>query len=187
MQSWIALIASAVIGSLVLLSFGRFSNDVTRDMYLDTLDNATYGTMDNTARVIDYDLSRIGQGVNDPTISIITQADSTDLRYVMDSDSNGALENVRYYLSTAAAASSSPNPNDRFLYRVIDGNSQVLTAGISSFKIKYYDGSGGTAATPSDIRTLEVHLEIENEIGYDNQYPKVIWQGKITPPSLVTF
>lgn len=187
MQSWIALIASGVIGSMVLVSFGQFSNDAVRELYIDTLDNATYVTMDAASQIIEYDLSRIGLGVNDPAVSVITQADSAEIRYVMDSDSNGTLETMRYYLSTVAVASMTANPNDRILYRVVNGVTQSVTAGVTDFEIKYYDTSGVETADPDAIRTIEVYLEIENDMGYDGEYPKLLWRGKITPPSLVTF
>jgi hypothetical protein len=187
MQSWVALIASAAIGGLVLLSFGRFSNEVMRDTYIDTLDNAAYGTLDGASRLIDYDFSRIGLGVNDPSINVLTQADLTDLRYVLDSNADGTLETMRYYLSTVAAASSTPNPNDRLLYRVVNGVTQTVTGGVIDFQIKYFDGAGSETNDLTAIRTFVVYLELESDFGYDGEYPRLLWQGKITPPSLVTY
>ncbi len=187
MGSWISLIASIVIGGLVLMSFGRFNNDVTRDMYLDTLDNAAYGNLDEVVRIIEYDLSRIGLGINDPKQAVLIQADSTDLRFYLDSDGNGVLETMRYYLSTTTAAASTENPRDKFLYRVVNGGTpQVISSGLTDFKIKYYDAAGNVSTNLTQIRTFEVSLTMESEIIYDNQYPKLVWQGRITPPGLMT-
>lgn len=187
MQSWIALIASGVIGSLVLLSFNQFSNDAMRDLYIDTLDNAAYVEMDAAAQIIEYDFSRIGLGVNDPNDDVLVQADSAELRYVLDSNGDNTLETMRYYLSSVAAAAGTPNPNDRFLYRVVNGGAaQVVTAGVTDFEITYFDSSGNETAIMDDIRTFVVHLEIESALGYDDEYPKLLWQGRITPLSLVT-
>ncbi|MDZ7300898.1 MAG: hypothetical protein ONB44_02015 [candidate division KSB1 bacterium] len=185
MHSWITLIASIVIGGLVLMSFGQFNNDVTRDLYLDTLDNNAYGNLDEVVRLIEYDFSRIGLGINDPKQAVLIQVDSTDLRYNLDSDGNGVIETMRYYLGSTSEANSTQNPRDRYLYRVVNGTSQIISSGLTDFKIRYYDAAGNASTNLSAIRTFVVTVTMESEMLYDNQYPKMFWTGRITPPSLM--
>lgn len=186
MGSWISLLASAVIGGLVLLSFQQFSNDVSQDSYDNTMSHITYGNLDEVKQIIEYDFSRIGLGVNDPAQAIITQADSIDLRYVIDSDSNGVLETMRYYLSNTAAASHTPNPNDRNLYRVVNGGTaQLISTGLTDFKVKYYDTGGNATTTPANVRSLSISLKFANPYDATNQYPEMVWRGRVTPPSLI--
>jgi len=189
MGSWITLIASIVIGGMVLVSFQQFNQDVSRDLQLDTLDHIAYGNMDAVVQLIDYDFSRIGYGVNDPHQSIITYATATDVRYVLDGDGNGVVETMRYYLSTTTdvVAASTPNPNDKVLYRVVnDGTAEVISTGMTEFKVLYYDSTGKATADLAAIRSLVVSLTIEGDYGADSQYPKFVWLGRFTPPSLVT-
>jgi hypothetical protein len=186
MGSWITLIGSIVIGGLVLLSFQSFSNDVNREAYIETMDHIAYGNMDETKRLIEYDFSRIGLGMNDPSVAAFTQATATDVTFKMDSDGNGAAETVRYYLSTTAAASATENPNDKFLMRKINnGTAQTMATGLTDFKIQYFDARGNETATLAAIRTLVVSLTMESDYGADADYPKLLWQGRFTPPSLV--
>ncbi len=187
MGSWISLIASTIIGGLVLLSFTRFSNDVSRDALFDTLDNAAYGNLAEIVQLLEYDFSRIGLGINDPTQAVLIKADSTDLRFYLDSDDNGVLETMRYYLGDVTSAASTDNPNDKILYRVVNGGPpEAVSAGLTDFKVRYYDGAGNKSANLSQIKTFEVNLIIENDILYDKQHPRMVWQGKFTPPNLVT-
>jgi hypothetical protein len=187
MQSWVALIASGVIGSMVLLSFNQFSNDAVRELYIDTLDNAVYTELDAAGEIIEYDFSRIGLGVNDPNDDVLTQADSTDLRYVMDVNGDNTFETMRYYLSGVSAAASTPNPNDRYLYRVVNGGAnEAICGGVTDFKITYFDVSGNETAVLNDIKTFVIYLQVESAIGYDGEYPKLVWEGRVTPLSLMT-
>lgn len=186
MGSWIALIASTVIGSLVLLSFQRFNSDVSREAYIETLGHMAYGNLDETKRLIEYDFSRIGLGLNDPSVAIFTQAAATDVTFKMDSDGNGVAETMRYYLSTTAAASVTENPNDKLLLRQTNGGTaQTMASGLTDFKIQYFDANGNETADLAAIRTLVVSLTMESKYRSDADYPKLLWQGRFTPPSLV--
>ncbi len=181
------MIASAVIGGLVLLSFGRFTNDASRDMYLDTLDNIAYGNLDEVVRLIEYDFSRIGLGINNPKQAVLALAGSTDLRFFLDSDGDGVVESMRYYLGNLSSAASTDNPNDKILYRVVNGGTpEAISTGLTDFTVKYYDKAGNESANLSQIKTFVVHLSFESDHLIDNQHPTLVWQGRITPPSLVT-
>lgn len=189
MGSWLSLIASIVIGGMVLVSFQQFNSEVSRDMQLDALDHIAYGNLDAVTQLIDFDFSRIGYRVNDPAQPIITTATATEVQYVMDSDGNNVVETMRYYLSstTDVVAKSTPNPNDRVLYRVVNGGTpEVIATGMTEFKVLYYDSTGNTAGSLTDIRTLVVSLTIEGDFDADGQYPKFVWLGRFTPPSLVS-
>jgi hypothetical protein len=188
MGSWITLIGSIVIGGLVLLSFQRFNNDVNRDTVIQALDHIAYNNLDEVKSVIEYDFSRIGMSINDPAQAIFTEADPTEVTFNLDSDSNGVQETMRYYLSatTETNALKTANPNDKVLYRVVNsGTPQIVASGLTAFTIQYFNSAGTETATLSAIRTLVVSLTVESDYGADAGYPKLFWQGRITPPSLV--
>ncbi len=188
MGSWIALIGSIIIGGLILISFQQFQSDVTRDLYMNTIETMTYNNLDGVTTLVEYDFSRIGAGMNDPTVAAVTQADSTDLRYRLDSDGNGVLETMRYYLSNVSAAAMTPNPYDRLLLRQTNGGTpDTVATGVRSFRLTYYDAGGNIAATPAAIKTVVVSLTLESAFGYDNKYPRFVWQKRITPTSLVVY
>jgi hypothetical protein len=188
MSSWIALIASIVIGGMVLLSFQRFNNDVSEDALTETLDHIAYDNLDEVKRVIEYDFSRIGQGDNDPKTETFSEMAATAVTFKIDTDGNGTLETMRYYLSTTSDANAlnTANPNDKVLYRVFNiGTPQIVATGLTAFKVQYFDSEGNVAANFAAIRTLVVSLTMESNYGAGDDYPKLFWQGRITPPSLV--
>lgn len=181
------MIASAFIGSLVLLSFGRFTNDVSRDAFFDTLDNAAYGNLAETAQLIEYDFSRIGFGISDPTEDVLILADSTELHFYLDNDGNGVIDSMRYYLGDSTSAGATDNPNDKTLYRVVNaGPPKAISRGLTDFKVKYYDAAGNETANLAQIKTLVIDLSFESDYVIDNQQPALVWQGRVTPPNLVT-
>jgi hypothetical protein len=185
MASWIAMIGSAVIGSLLLLSFLRYGNDVTRDSYLTTLEHLTYGNLVEATQVIERDLSQIGFGVNDPDVTLFVDADSTDVRFLMDWNNDASIDTVRYYLSDVSSVTMTDNPNDRVLFRSINNNpDEIVAVGLIDFNIRYFDSLGNETASFDSIRVLELELVVESTINYDNEYPRIVWHGKVTPPNL---
>ncbi len=189
MGSWITLIASIVIGGLVLLSFQRFNNDVSQAAMVETLDHIAYNNLDEVKSVIEYDFSRIGQGNNDPKVVTFSEADPTEVTFKIDTDGNGTLETMRYYLSTTSDANAlnTANPNDKVLYRVLNGGApQIVASGLTNFKIQYFNYDGNAAANFAAIKTLVVSLTMESDYAASGaEYPKLFWQGRITPQSLV--
>ena len=192
MGSWIALVGSAVIGGLALLSFIRFNNDLSKDMYLQMLENSTYINITEVASIIETDFSQMGLGINDPTQDVFISADSTDIRFFADIDNDGSPDTMRYYMGTLASASGTDNPHDKVLYRVAGGAPEEgISTGLTDFKVQYYDMAGNEVtnyqlANLRQVKTLAVNLKFESWTNYDNQYAQRIWQGKITPPNLVT-
>ncbi|MFQ5628728.1 MAG: hypothetical protein ACE5I1_08205 [bacterium] len=185
MGSWIAFIGSVVIGSLLLLSFLSFGNDMTKDSYLHTLEHVTYGNLVEATQVIERELSAIGLGINDPNVNAIANADSTDITFYLDWNGDAIVDTFRYFLSTVDSASFTDHPNDRVLYRKFNSNpDRIVAVGLTDFKITYYDNLGSETTDLTAIRVLEFELAVESTINYDNTYPRIVWHGKIAPLNL---
>lgn len=188
MNSWLALIASTVIGGMVLLWFNGFRNDVQQDSYMNLLEDLSYNNLEDVTDVVEFDFARIGMGINDPRDVAVLNADSTDFSFKLDANNDGAFETIRYYLSDTSAASYTLNPRDRILYRVENGGaSEKLSSGLTSFRVTYYDQAGSVTADMSAMRSFGVRITMENEIVYDNQTPMLSWESRITPSALVMY
>ena len=130
---------------------------------------------------------RIGLGINDPKQAVIDEADSTSFRFYLETNGDAVPESIRYYLGDSTSAAMTENPNDKALYRVVNGGaSDVIATGLTDFNIKYYTTLGNQTTDMDSIRTFEVSLTMEGDIIYNNQYHKLSWRGRITPPGLVT-
>lgn len=188
MSSWLALLASTIIGGMVLLWFNGFRNDLQQDSYLNLLEDISYNNLEEVSSVVEFDFGRIGLGVNDPRIATVLNADSTDFTFQLDANNDGALETIRYYLSDTSAAAYTLNPRDRILYRVDNGGTpQKLSSGLTSFRITYYDQAGAVTADLSAMRSFGVRLVMENEIVYDDQTPIMAWESRISPTALTMY
>ncbi len=186
MGSWTALVASTVIGTLVLLSILRFNEDVSVDLYADVLEKITYEQMMETASILEYDFSRIGYGINDPTVTVITQAAADSVTFLLDINDDGLVDSVQYHLGDTTSASSTPNPRDKILYRVVNGGSPMpASSGLTEFQLTYYDAVGNTTTVLQDITTIEINMTFESTIIYDGRFARLTWHAKISPSNLV--
>lgn len=184
MGSWVAMIGSTSIGSLILLALLRFSLDFTRDTNLHALEHIAYSNLVDAAEVIQYDLSQIGLGINDSRINPIVGADSTSITYLIK-DGDTKLDTVQYYLSDLSSAGWTDNPNDRFLYRRLNAKPPTPVAvGLTFFRFRYFDALGNVTSTLADIRLIEIELITESTTYYNNIYPKIAWHGRVMPKNL---
>jgi len=186
MGSWTALVASALIGALVLLSVIRFNEDVTEDMYLDMMEHVAHEQLMETVRVLEYDFSRIGLGINDPTEPVITRADSVSFTFHLDYDGNGIIDSVRYYLGDLNSAANTENPRDRVLFRVENGGPPTpVSSGLTEFHLEYFDAQGNPAASLDQITTIVLDIACESTVIYDGRFARQAWQGRFSPQTLV--
>ena len=188
MNSWLALIASTIIGGMVLLWFNGFRNDLQRDSYLNLLEDLSYNNLEEVSSLVEYDFARIGVGINDPREVAVLNADSTDFTFELDANNDGVFETMRYYLSDTSAAAYTLNPRDRILFRVENGGApQKISSGLTDFKITFYDDAGAVTADLAAMRSFGVRIVMENEIIYDNQTPMLAWESRITPSALTMY
>src|SRR3989337_1865021 len=93
----------------------------------------------------------------------------------------GDVYTLYYYLGPASELTQTPNPRDRFLYRVVNNESpKGINLGVTQFKLIYFDAIGETInfpiTVPSEIYTLEINLTVENVAGYNEQYSSAFWR-----------
>ncbi len=183
MDSLLSLVGSIVIGTLLLLSALTYQLDVKRHSFMHTNDLIVQYNASGIIDVLEEDFKNIGSGVTGSAFSV---ADSNNMAYYLDLDANGITDSVRYFLGGTNTAAGTPNPRDRILYRIENNEPQVDAAlGTTDFKLKYYDENGNETTVLTDIKTIEVTLELESTLPYDEEFSTFYWRKKITPQSLV--
>ena len=132
------------------------------------------------------DLRKMGFGVSDP--AAITLADSAEIRFLADLGGDGLVDSLHYYAGSPAGASTTPNPADRVLYRVLNGAApQGMQLGVTEFSLSYFDAEGDSLAlpvTPQDIRQIRVNLTVESTVAYDATYARAFAQLRLRPKNL---
>jgi hypothetical protein len=130
--------------------------------------------------------------MTDPTKAILL-ADTSKLKFLTDIDfgagPDGVLDSVYYFLGPPEELAETPNPRDRYLYRVVNGETpKGANLGITSFTMKFFDRMGVPIPTPvgsselQKIQTIQITLSVENVYAStivettNKQYSSAFWQ-----------
>ncbi len=184
------LAGSILIGGLIMLILFRMNDAAVENVYNNGGELSLQQNLAVTAKVLEYDFRKIGycaewKKIPDPSKSILL-ADSTKIKFLTDIDKDGSgpdgdVDTLYYYLGPASELTQTPNPRDRFLYRVVNNESpKGINLGVTQFKLIYFDAIGDTInfpiTVPSEIYTLEINLTVENVAGYNEQYSSAFWR-----------
>jgi hypothetical protein len=76
---------------------------------------------------------------------------------------------------------ATPNPRDRYLYRLINGESPVdVNMGITEFKMEFYNALGTKLSfpisEPREIYSMQIDITVEDVAAYDEKYQTVFWR-----------
>ncbi len=171
------IVSATVVGSLLLLMALRLNAQAveTNAVYQNNLNLqqnivALVDVVESDFRKIGYcrDYTRI-----QPPNSAIISADSNSIKFLTDIPSSpgdmgdGVVDTVYYYLGPTSELASTPNPDDRYLYRIVNGNTaKGWNLGVTQFSLKYYDALGDTIPFPIPdprlIYTMEINISLES-------------------------
>ncbi len=185
MDSYISLIGSIVIGTLLLLSVLSFQADLRDHSFKHTNALIAQNQAMGIIEVLKWDFGQIGFGVADSTY--FSGPDSNSIAFYADIGADSVIDIVRYSISDSTAASGTPNPHDKIFYRWVNDEPQTDAAlGVTDFKLRYFDKDGNETNNIKNIRTIEITLEVESTLpDNNNEYARFFWREKISPPNLV--
>ena len=183
------VLGATAIGGFVILLILEINiqmNSANNEMILTTY---TQVSAVATSEIIRYDFYKIGYRITGDKIIL---ADSAGLKYKTDIDNNGTEDSVYYYTGTTGDLSTTTNPNDMPLYRLLNNNSPNLMSVASTFNLTYYDSIGtilsyaslNTQANRNKIRSFKVNIMFESNDPIDGIYQGVDFQRIITPKNL---
>jgi hypothetical protein len=188
------IVSSTVVGSLLLLIALRLNAQAveTNAIYQNNL--KIQQDLVVLTDVLEYDFRKIGYckdftKIQPPNIAIIA-ADSTSIKFMTDCpkvgilfsvldlfDStkgiesqdlgDGKVDTIYYCLGDTSELASTPNPRDRYLYRIVNGNKgKGWNLGVTQFSLKYYDALGDSIPFPVPdprlIYTMEINISLES-------------------------
>jgi len=181
------LAGSILIGGLIMLILFRMNDAAVENVYNNGGELRLQQNLAVTAKVLENDFRKIGycadwKKIPDPSKSILL-ADSNKIKFLTDIEENGMgnVDSIYYYLGPASELTQTPNPRDRFLYRVVNNESpKGINLGVTQFKLIYFDALGDTInfpiTVPSEVYTLEINLTVENVAGYNEKYSSAFWR-----------
>ncbi|MEW6195714.1 MAG: hypothetical protein AB1521_11225 [Bacteroidota bacterium] len=181
----IDILGSMIVGGMLLLILFRLNDAAIENTFNYGGDLIVQQNLVEVVQLLEYDFRKIGyckdwEKIPNPTTAILS-ADSTSINFLTDVDSDENVDTVHYYLGSRDSLTSTPNPNDRILYRVVNHDAPAgANLGVTQFRLLYFDALGDTIhfpiTVPGQIHTMQINITIESTVAYDNKYSSVFWR-----------
>jgi hypothetical protein len=181
----IDILGSIVMGGFLMIIAWRLSDAATEKTYNFSGELSLQQNLLTVAEIIENDFRKIGWCADynkwpDPTKSI-PYGDVSEIKFYTDVDSDGNLDSIRYYLGPTSELTSTPNPRDRVLYRIVNNEVPMPSnLGVTQFRMVYYNVFDDTipppVVIPGLISSIEINLTVENVAAYDTAYSNAFWR-----------
>ncbi len=180
------IVGSVFIGGLLLLILFRLNSSATSNYYNMNSELIIQQAMISVVEVLESDFRKIGYSkdwnkIPDPTKAIL-YADTSEIKFLTDVNNIGQVDTLRYFLGPTSELTNTPNPRDRFLYRVVNSQPpKSSNVGITEFRLTYYDALGDTIKTmpvsnPGQIHSIQIDIQVENLEAADSVYTVAFWR-----------
>jgi hypothetical protein len=179
------ILGSTIVGGILMLSLFQINDTVAENTFKGSGELVSQQNLATVVQILEIDFRRIGycadwQQIPIPTQAIIS-ADSTSIKYLTDVDADGNVDTMYYYLGPASELLSTPNPRDRFLYRVVNSETPVgVNLGITQFNLNFFNVQGNLInfpiAVPGEIFTMQIDITVEDVAAYNEEYSTAFWR-----------
>lgn len=163
----------------MLLNFNVFQDNArqTSDSQLQLQQNAK-----TLAEILNHDLRKIGYETDS---TAFVQIDSEKIIFNADMDRNGINDVVTYFVGDSTEVTSTTNPRDRVLYRVVNNDTISGPAlGLVKAKFSYLNSNFTPTTIISQIRYVKVELWVESPEPIDGEYYFTYWEMTINPRNI---
>lgn len=189
MASWLDIIGSFIIGAVIILLLANINLFISSSAADNLATNIAQLNLKTTGEIIENDFYKLGYRVGSDAIA---EADSDRIKFYGDLNNDTKIDTVYYYLGPTSEMSSSKNPDDRILYRVINNATPTKANVVTKFFITYYDSTGSvqnygslnSKVQRNKIRIIKIYLKVESQEPVEGAYQAAEWLRKITPKNL---
>ncbi|TVR27615.1 MAG: hypothetical protein EA390_13625 [Balneolaceae bacterium] len=190
----LGLVTSFIIAGLLMITIVTLNTRTGQHSADITLHTMSQGHVSVISDIIQHDFNKIGYNYTGPIQDAIEVADEKEIRFSsnLTDDPSGTTQTVIWRLSEDQMQNSS-NPRHRTLTRIVDGEENEITLGVSKFELFYYTGDSEVPLTfpispdrREDISRIKVILEVQPKegTGRNNNYTTSTWRKVFTPPNL---
>jgi type II secretory pathway component PulJ len=196
------ILGSMIIGGIILTMMGNINERIFENTYSTTLKVSDQSRLPNVAMIMENDIKKLGYCADYTQVvdvkKCILTADTSQIKFLYDLDLNGTMDTIYYYLGQTSELSSTPNPDDRYLYRKINSQAPVkISDGVTKLYFKYYNASDVQMSPVTDktlIKSLEMAITMEpgepvlhpEQWGGDPYPPISVRQTRITSRNLLS-
>ena len=172
------ILGSTLIGGMLLLILFRVNDAAVENNYMYGGELVVQQNLVAVVELLEFDFRKIGYcedwtKLSNPLLYIIS-ADSNSIKFRTDLDSDGNVDSLWYYSGPVGELPETPNPRDKYLYRIENDEAPIGTnLGVTQFELIYYDALGAKlsspVASPDLIQMIEINIRVEDVYGYDTE------------------
>jgi hypothetical protein len=180
----IDILGSTIIGGILLISMLHLNENSVKNDKLWGNDRILQRDLSSVATLMENDFRKMGYCYNtilDDTLKLIYKADTSDVEFRGDLNSDGVLDVVHYYVGPTSELSGTPNPRDRILYRKINNEPPLMISNnVVSMQLVYLDVFDDTLSQPiadtREIESMQIGIRVEDPAAFNNEYTTAYWQ-----------
>jgi len=142
----------------------------------------------SASEIIEYDFYKIGFRVDRDSTNIFNKCELSELEYLSDVDNDGFVDTIEYSISSTEALEATQNPNDRLLYRTVNGRTPQIVTAVVDFELAYRDTLGVEITPISEliaedkrriVRSIDVYIHMESADQLGGMYQGTEWQRNL--------
>ena len=138
------IIGATLIGGLLLLTMNRLNQRASETNIVYGSDKHLQLEVVQLADLIETDFRKIGY-CEDPTkisdsTDLIISADTSQIKFITDTDRDGNLDTLEFFVCDTSALPMTKNPRDRILYRKHNNEQPInISSDITYLYLRYFD------------------------------------------------
>ncbi len=182
MSIMLDIMGSVIIAGLMIIMLMKFNIYQSTTKFASDSELQMQQNAKTLAEIVNHDLRKIGFEYDSTSI---IQADSERVSFFSDIDRDGSTDVVSYFLSDTSEASTTTNPHDIVLYRVVNSDTNKgPSLGLTKAKFSYLDEVYTETTTIADIKYIRAELWVESIEPVGEEYIFTYWEMTINPRNL---
>ncbi len=182
MNSLLDILGASVIGAMVVLVMLNLNIYSSQQFFASGSNLRLQQNAKTLADIIDHDIRKVGYKYNG---NCIISAQKDKFSFYSDIDSNGVMDVVTLALSDTSSIVTPTNPNQKVLYRIVNGDtSKGPSLDLTNLKFTYRNEFGKSTTNLDSVKYIQTEIWLESKEKVDNQYAKTYWEVTINPRNL---
>lgn len=179
----VELAGTFLIAGIFIVSLLNLNAQVMELNTVNSLNVIAQEGINDVAIILQSEIRKIGYGMS-PVSDAIRAISDSSIIFWADLDNDGAIDTVSYRIGSASEVNTTENPNDRLLYRSINGNEQDIALGLTRLEFTYFDSQGNQTATTSEIQSIGIILTYQTPFYFVDKIGSAEWAGLVFPKNL---
>lgn len=176
------IIGSSIIAGIVFLILFNLNTASSSEKFSSDVSLRLQQNAETLASILDYDLRKIGYGYNG---TAITRAEPKLITYYTDLDTNGVLHQITLTIGDSTEVTSTPNPHDKILYRIVDGDTSKGPAlNLTDLRFTYLNTLGKVTSVLDSIKYIKAEIWLQSPEKVDTMYIPSFWEITIHPRNI---